>query len=122
MTTATEQSTSHSGLISSSDVNGTAVYSPSGDHIGEIDHLMIDKVSGKIGYAVMGFGGFLGIGEDHMAIPWAKLHYDRDRGGYVSDITKEQVEGLPLREDDWARDRDWEKQTYSHFGLPYYWL
>ncbi|WP_226780136.1 PRC-barrel domain-containing protein [Oceaniglobus trochenteri] len=119
--TVTDTASTH---VSSRDVTGTEVYSPTGDHIGTIDHVMIDKESGKIGYAVMGFGGFLGLGEEHMPVPWAKLSYDTDKGGYVTDITKEQLESLPPREDDWARDRDrrWEMQAHGHFGLPYYWI
>ena len=55
----------HGGLVSSNDVNGTDVYARDGASIGTIDHLMIDKQSGKVAYAVMGFGGFLGLGEEH---------------------------------------------------------
>lgn len=61
----------NSTMISSDKVNGTAVYSRTGEQIGTIDHLTIDKATGKVAYAVMGFGGFLGIGEDHHPIPWA---------------------------------------------------
>lgn len=118
----TQETSTGSALISSSDVTGTKVYSPSGDHVGDIDHLMIDKHSGKIGYAVMGFGGFLGIGEDHVPVPWGKLSYDTSLGGFVTDITAEQLEGAPVREEGWDRDRQWEERSYSHFGLPYYWI
>ncbi len=116
------QSETGGHLVSSSDVTGTSVYSRNGDHIGDIDHVMIDKESGKIGYAVMGFGGFLGMGEEHVPVPWGTLHYDTSKDGYVTDITKEQLEGMPTRDDGWNRDREWEKQTYSHFGMPYYWV
>ena len=60
-------------LISSERVQGTSVYSPNRDEIGSIDHLMIDKVSGKITYAVMSFGGFLGLGHSHYPIPLVGL-------------------------------------------------
>ena len=116
-----QQHTSASSLISSTDVTGTAVYSPNGDHVGTIDHLMIDKQTGKIGYAVMGFGGFLGLGEEHYPVPWGKLSYDTRLGGYVTDITAKQLEGVPARDEGWHNDREWEKRTYSHFGMPYYW-
>jgi hypothetical protein len=60
-------------LISSNDVEGTTVYDPSGTKIGEIDHLMIDKVSGNVRYAVMSFGGFWGLGHSHYPLPWNAL-------------------------------------------------
>ncbi|WP_099824580.1 PRC-barrel domain-containing protein [Oceaniglobus indicus] len=109
-------------LVSSDDVTGTAVYSPTGDHVGDIAHLMIDKKSGNIGYAVMNFGGFFGIGAEEVPVPWGKLDYDPSKGGFVTDITKEQLEGMPPRNDDWTRDRAWEERYYSHFGMPYYWI
>ena len=98
--------TSHSSLVSSSDVNGTNVYSRDGTHIGSIDHLTIDKQSGKVAYAVMGFGGFLGLGEDHHPVPWGKLEYDTTKEGFVTDITEEQVKGAPTRTPNRYRSRE----------------
>ena len=69
-------------LISSEDVEGTSVYSPGREEIGSIDHLMIDKRSGKISYAVMSFGGFLGLGHSHYPIPWSALRYDKVAEGF----------------------------------------
>lgn len=109
-------------LISSNDVNGTDVYANDGTHIGTIDHLMIDKESGKVAYAVMGFGGFLGLGEDHHPVPWGKLRYDMTKDGYATDIIEQEVKGAPTREDNWHTDRDWERRTHDHFGVPHYWL
>lgn len=109
-------------LISSTDVNGTDVYSPSGDHLGHIDHLMIDKVSGNITYAVMSFGGFLGIGAGAHPIPWKKLRYDVAREGYVTDITKAQLEAAPERPEDWRVNRDYERRAYDYYGVSPYWL
>ncbi|UOA29353.1 PRC-barrel domain-containing protein [Pseudosulfitobacter sp. DSM 107133] len=116
-----EQSTQRN-LVSSSDVNGTTVYGSDGANIGTIDHLMIDKVSGKVAYAVMGFGGFLGLGEDHFPVPWGKLRYDTEKGGFVTDITESQVTGAPDRRDDWYADPDWERRTHEHYGVPFYWM
>jgi hypothetical protein len=67
-------------LISSEDVEGTNVYGVDGNKIGEIDHLMIDKVSGGVTYAVISFGGFLGLGYSHYPVPWAALKYDPKLG------------------------------------------
>lgn len=108
-------------MISSGDVNGTSVYSPAGDHLGKIDHLMIDKASGTIAYAVMSFGGFLGLGTSAHPVPWKKLSYDTRLGGYVTDITKEQLEAAPEWTPDWAAGRDYDRRAYDHYGIPYYW-
>jgi len=110
------------GTVSSTDVNGTDVFSPLGDRLGQIDHLMIDKASGQISYAVMRFGGFLGIGADEHPIPWRKLRYDTALGGYVTDITKAQLEGAPARPADWRASRDYERKAYDYYGIPPYWL
>ena len=74
------------------------------EKIGHIDHLMIDKQSGHVAYAVMNFGGFLGMGEEAHPVPWNALRYDTDRGGYVTGDHKEQLEGAPSRSDDWRDD------------------
>lgn len=111
-----------SSVISSTDVNGTTVYSPTGEHLGSIDHLMIDKQSGNVAYAVMGFGGFLGLGEAHHPVPWRKLRYDTSLNGYVTDITKEQLEGAPARPDDWRENRDYATSVYGYYGVAPYWI
>ncbi len=112
----------NSSLVSSADVNGTEVYGRDGTHIGTIDHLMIDKQSGKVAYAVMGFGGFLGMGEDHHPVPWSKLTYDTGRGGFVTDLTETEVQGAPERTEDWHRDRGWETRLHEHYRAPLYWI
>ncbi|MFD2740538.1 PRC-barrel domain-containing protein [Sulfitobacter aestuarii] len=113
---------SAASMVSSNDVNGTAVYGADGTQVGHIDHLMIDKKSGNVAYAVMGFGGFLGLGEDHHPVPWNALRYDPAREGFVTDITEAQLRDAPDRGDDWQRDRAWEKRTFDHYGVPYYWF
>lgn len=113
---------SGSTMVSSSDVNGTEVYSPTGDHLGHIDHLMIDKLSGQIAYAVMGFGGFLGMGEAHHPVPWKKLSYDTSLGGFVTDITQEQLTGAPTWGDNWYDDRDYQRRNYDYYGVAPYWI
>ena len=80
-------------LIESDRVEGTTVYDPRGNNIGFIKRLMIEKLSGKVAYAVLSFGGFLGIGEEEHTIPWSKLTYDTSLGGYRTDITEEQLRG-----------------------------
>lgn len=109
-------------LVSSDDVVGTEVYNMTGEHIGSIDHVMIDKVSGKIAYAVMGFGGVLGIGEEHYPVPWAALRYDVAQGGFVTDVTPQQLQNAPGRNDGWYDSREWEIRTHDNYGIPYYWI
>jgi sporulation protein YlmC with PRC-barrel domain len=97
-------------LIASDKVEGTAVYGPDGDKIGRIENLMIDKRSGHVGYAVLSFGGFLGMGKDHYPLPWAMLKYDEDKGGYIVNITRNQLEGAPKYGED--ESWDWNSQEY----------
>jgi PRC-barrel domain len=83
-------------LISASKVTGTEVYNTAGEHLGDVYDVMLDKRSGKIAYAVMSFGGFLGIGERYHPLPWATLEYDTKQGGYVVGLTK-QLSTLRMR-------------------------
>ncbi len=109
-------------LISSEDVNGTAVYGLRGEtKIGDIDHLMIDKLSGRVTYAVMSFGGFLGLGHSHYPIPWAALKYDPAIGAYRTGITEDQLKDAPEFSDDSWEDRGWETRTHQHYGAAAYW-
>ena len=108
-------------LISSEDVQGTSVYGAGEEAIGEIDHLLIEKVSGRVSYAVMSFGGFLGLGHSHYPIPWSALKYDTNLGGYRTGITEDQLRDAPEFSDDSFEDRDWELRTHEHYGAPPYW-
>lgn len=108
-------------LISSEDVEGTNVYDPKGNKIGGIDHLMIDKVSGRVTYAVMSFGGFLGLGHSHYPIPWSSLKYDPPLDGYVTSITEAQLRDAPSFSDDSWGDRNWETRVHRHYGASEYW-
>ena len=72
-----------SSLIASDKVQGTNVYNTAGDNLGSIYDLMIDKLSGKVAYAIMSFVGFLGIGNQYHPLPWSVLKYDTGLGGYV---------------------------------------
>jgi hypothetical protein len=92
--------TSANPMIASNRVEGTAVYNASRDRLGTIQHIMIDKLSGQSEFAVMSFGGFLGIGSDYYPIPWNKLTYDTEMGGYVVDLTQDQLTGAPKYRDD----------------------
>jgi hypothetical protein len=80
-------------LIESDRVEGTTVYDPAGNNIGSIKRLMIEKLSGRVAYSVMSFGGFLGMGSEEHPIPWSKLTYDTCLGGYRTDVTENRLRG-----------------------------
>lgn len=108
-------------LISSEDVQGTVVYGVDDKSIGEVDHLLIDKQSGRVAYAVMSFGGFLGLAHSHYPIPWSALKYDSALDGYRTGITEAQLRDAPDFSDDAWSDRSWESQTHRHYGASTYW-
>ena len=114
--------TSANPLISSDRVEGTTVYNAQGDKLGSVDCVMLDKQQGKVAYAVMGFGGFLGIGEEHYPVPWNALDYDPARDGFRTNIDEATVKGAPERTEQWHSDRAWQERTFDHYGVPYYWL
>ena len=113
---------SGSPLISSDRVEGTKVFDPSGKAIGSVKRLMIEKVSGRVAYAVLSFGGFAGLGDQEYPIPWGKLTYDTKLGGYRTDLTEQQLRGAPAgnRNDDWT-DRDREMALHDYYKTTYYW-
>jgi sporulation protein YlmC with PRC-barrel domain len=111
-------------LIAADQVEGTSVYNPAGDKLGSVEDVMIDKISGRIAYAVLGFGGFLGIGDRHYPLPWEKLTYDTNMGGFVVDLDKRVLEGAPSYSDaDTAgwEDPAWGKRVYDYYGARPYW-
>ncbi len=116
----TSKPTSSKPVIESDRVEGTAVYDPAGKRIGTIQRLLIEKVSGRVLYVDITFGGFLGLGTHHHTIPWEKLTYDTHLGGYRTDITEEQVKGAPTfwEEQDWL-DVEREKQAQNYWRYPY---
>jgi hypothetical protein len=87
-------------LILGSRVEGTPVYNRAGETIGQIDDLSIERASGRVVYAIMSFGGFLGIGEKFHPIPWSLLEYDVERGGYVVPLDKAELKNAPHYERD----------------------
>jgi sporulation protein YlmC with PRC-barrel domain len=82
-------------LISSSKVEGTRVYSRRGERLGTVESFMVDKRSGRVEYAVLSFGGFLGLGNRHYPLPWNMLTYDTNQGGYVVDLDPRELEHAP---------------------------
>lgn len=109
-------------LIASDKVEGTAVYNRDDERLGSIERFMVDKRSGQVEYAVMSFGGLFGLGHSHYPLPWQALTYDTDKGGYVVNVSKEQLEGAPRYEgeaDQPVYDRDYGEKVYGYYGLTY---
>jgi hypothetical protein len=105
-------------LIGSDKVEGTAVYGADKEKIGSIERVMIDKISGKVSYAVLSFGGFLGIGDDHYPLPWQSLKYDTGLGGYLTGVTLKQLEGAPKYGND--NSWDWADESRTRAVNSYY--
>jgi hypothetical protein len=123
MQTDTSTRQSHN-LIASDRVEGTPVRRSSGEKIGTIERLMIDKLSGNVAYAVLSFGGFLGLGQKHLPIPWGRLAYDRTLGAYQLDFTDKELKAAPSfaadQEFDWG-DRSREVEIHNYYRVPPYW-
>jgi len=111
-------------LIASDRVEGTPVRRTNGEKIGTIERLMIDKLSGNVAYAVLCFGGILGLGRKHLPIPWGRLKYDLAEEAYLVDLTDEELRRAPSyeadQEFDWG-DRSQEVAIRNYYRAPHYW-
>ncbi len=107
--------------IRATTVKGTDVYNGEGEHIGHIDDIVIGKVNGHAEYAIMSFGGFLGIGEKYHPLPWQSLHFDTNLGGYVVNVSRDQLESAPsyaaADEPDW-NDPAYGRELRGYYGYP----
>ncbi len=110
-------------LIAGSTVSGTTVYDTQGEKLGTVEDVMIDRASGRIAYAVMSFGGFLGIGNQHHPLPWSTLRYDTSLGGYVVNLDRRLLDGAPAYADenpDWE-DHVWGQRVHDYYHADPYW-
>jgi sporulation protein YlmC with PRC-barrel domain len=114
----------HTTAIRAKKVIGTTVKDTTGKKIGEIEDVVLDKLSNNIMFAVVGFGGFLGMAEKYHPIPWSALDYDEKENAYVVSYSKEQLKAAPaasideLTRDDGLSMRD---RTYDYYKAPRYW-
>jgi len=111
-------------LITSDRVNGTPVFNRDGERIGHIDNLSIDKLSGQVKYALMSFGGFLGLGEKFHPLPWDVLRYDTERDGYVVPMDKARLKAAPaytrLELEAFGGGERYVEELYAYYGMgPY---
>lgn len=115
---ASAQRNETAGLISSEKVEGTAVYDPTGTWLGSIQSVMINKVTGRVAYAVLSFGGFLGLGQKFFPVPWSQLRYEPSKEGYVTSITESQLSGAPDydAQRSWE-DADWRDNLDRYYGI-----
>lgn len=113
-------------LISSRRVEGTPVYNRNAEKLGTVHSVMIEKRTGKVAYAVLYFGGFLGLGGHVHPVPWEILTYDVDLDGYVTGLTREELQKAPtlrLDEADRPRGRDYDEEVSGYYGkLPWWGL
>ena len=112
-------------LISADKVQGTAVRNRAGESLGTIENVMIDKSSGKVAYAVMAFGGILGMGKDRRALPWEVLTYDTGQGAYTVDLDPQFLKNAPAFDDknaafDWE-DRGWGQEVHDYYRVKPFW-
>jgi hypothetical protein len=111
-------------LIGSDKVEGTAVYRSNGERVGKIERVMIDKLTGKVAYAVMSFGGFMGIGEDYYPLPWSLLTYSPRLEGYEVNVSEQQLKGAPRysKHESWDwNDRARGQEVYDYYGVAPFW-
>ncbi len=114
----------HTSAIRASLVIGTDVKDSQGNVIGKIEDVVLDKTDNAVMFAVVGFGGLLGIGEKYHPLPWSVLDYDEAQQAYVVPYTKEQLKAAPndtineLTRDDGAAHRD---RAFDYYQVPKYW-
>ena len=104
-------------LIAADKVEGTMVYDTKGEKMGSIHRIMIDKMSGRVTYAVMSFGGFLGIGDKYHPLPWNMLTYDERLGGYIVNLNRQRLENAPSYAED---EMAWNDPKFGTAVTDYY--
>jgi sporulation protein YlmC with PRC-barrel domain len=111
-------------VLSASTLAGDQVQNSAGEDLGEVDEIMIDIPSGKVAYAVLSFGGFLGMGNKLFAVPWSVLRVDEDKKHFVLDVDKKKLESAPgFDKDNWPdmADTNWGTQIFRYYGAVPYW-
>ena len=110
-------------LIAAEKVEGTNVYNLQGEKLGTVEDIMIDKISGRAIYAVMSFGGFLGMGEKQHPLSWSSLRYDERQGGYVVNLDKKMLESAPSydMDEDFLWTPEYGRRVDKYYNAPTYW-
>lgn len=113
-----------SSPVKASSIIGTNVVNPKGDSLGDIKEIVIDPNTGRVAYAVVSFGGFLGMGEKLFAIPFSTFKYSVTKNEYVLDVSKERLKAAPgFDPDHWPSmaDEQWNRDVYKYYERPPYW-
>jgi len=113
-----------SSPVKASSMIGTDVCNPKGENLGEIKEVVIDPGTGRVAYAVVSFGGFLGMGKKLFAIPFSAFEFDADENEYVLDISKERLEAAPgFDADHWPSmsEEKWNRDVYKYYERTPYW-
>jgi sporulation protein YlmC with PRC-barrel domain len=114
----------HTSAIRAKKVIGTDVKDATGHSIGKVEDIVLDKLSSNIMFAIVGFGGFLGIGEKYHPVPWSTLDYDESEGGYIVNLSKDELKAAPaysmeeLTQGDGTQFRD---RVYDYYEVSRYW-
>ena len=114
----------HTSAIRAKKVIGTSVKDPSGTTIGKVEDIVLDKLSNHIMFAIVGFGGFLGMGEKFHPLPWSTLDYDEEEGGYVVSLSRDQLEAAPaysMEELTLGDGSQFRERVYDFYKAPRYW-
>jgi sporulation protein YlmC with PRC-barrel domain len=110
--------------LSASTISGDPVVNRQGEDLGKIEDLVLDIDSGRVAYAVLSFGGFLGMGDKLFALPWQSLELDADNHRFILDVAKERLENAPgFDKDHWPNmaDRKWGATVHQYYGHQPYW-
>jgi sporulation protein YlmC with PRC-barrel domain len=111
-------------VLSASTLAGDAVRNPAGDDLGTIDEIMIDIPTGRVAYAVLSFGGFLGMGNKLFAVPWSALKVDEDNQCFILNVDKATITAAPgFDKDNWPdmSDSAWGTQISGYYHVKPYW-
>ena len=118
----------HSGpgpeVMAASSFEGETVVNAQGETLGEIEEIMLDVRAGRIAYAVMSVGGFLGVGEKYFAVPWPSFTMDTDNKRFILDVDKERLINAPgFDQDHWPSMADprWANEIHTYYGARPYW-
>ncbi len=111
-------------VLAASTIAGDRVRNRTGEDLGKIEEIMLDLQSGRVAYAVLSFGGFLGIGDKLFAVPWESLELNHEEHEFLLDVDKQTLENAPgFDKDNWPdmADTSWGSQVHSHYGQEPYW-
>lgn len=123
-TTSTMMDTRAGNKVTADTITGSKVTNRNGEDLGKIEDLMLDLDRGRVSYAVLSFGGFMGMGDKLFAIPFQALKHEGDRGQFVLNVDKDRLKNAPgFDKNNWpsSADQKWGSQIHSYYGYKPYW-